>query len=331
MFQPMFIALRPEIDSGLIMSHDCNLVIICGLARSGTTYVGKSLSRAKGIHLINEPLNKDFGVRGVPKWYPYADWADWSDSTDTNKLIRDIIELSARWTRSSPPQYPLITRLSKRLYGGSSGFAWSVLRWKKVFRFPFQILCFKDPFATFAVGHMIHTYNAKAICLTKHPCSLYISQKRRGQEGHIEDLLAQGKLRDRYAGDISADTWKSAMRHAPAGVALLWKIMARAITSQAKDHADLSIVRHEDLCVDPAKTIKEICAHFGIAYGRRIEKFIRRTSRGSQVYAKAGKLHFFKRNSNALKDAWRSVISPQEEAMIRELVGDDIHLLYEQW
>jgi hypothetical protein len=32
-----------------------------------------------------------------------------------------------------------------------------------------------------------------------------------------------------------------------------------------------------------------------------------------------------------LKDAWRSVISPQEEAMIQETVGEDLLLLYEKW
>ena len=74
-----------------------------------------------------------------------------------------------------------------------------------------------------------------------------------------------------------------------------------------------------------------ICAHLGITYGHRIEKYITETSRGNRIYAKAGKLHFFKRNSLALKDAWRGVISPQEEAVIQEVVGDDIHLLYDQW
>jgi len=197
--------------------------------------------------------------------------------------------------------------------------------------FPFQTLCLKDPFATFAVGSMIESYGAKAVCLTKHPCALYISQKRRGQATHIEDLFAQRKLRGRYAGDISDSTWESAMRHNPAGVALLWKIMARAITSQAEDITGLVIVRHEDLCVDPKETIKAICAHFGIVFDRRIEKYIGETSTGNRIYAKPGILHSFKRNSLALKDAWRGEIDPQEEAMIREVVGEDIHLLYEQW
>lgn len=312
-------------------SHNYDLVVICGLARSGTTYVGRALSKARGVHLINEPLNKDFGVKGVPRWYPYAVGADRENSTDTKKLIRDIIDLRAGWTRSSPREYPLLTRLSKRVYGGRSGLVWSALRLKKFFGFPFQTMCLKDPFATFAVGHMIESYNAKAVCLTKHPCALYLSQKRRGQAGHIEDLFAQRKLRGQYAGDISAGTWKSALRNNPAGVALLWKIMVRAMTSQAKDLANLSIVRHEDLCVDPTKAIKGICAHLGITYGHRIEKYITETSRGNRIYAKAGKLHFFKRNSLALKDAWRGVISPQEEAVIQKVVGDDIHLLYEQW
>jgi hypothetical protein len=312
-------------------SHNTNLVVICGLARSGTTYVGKALSRARGVRVINEPLNKDFGVKGVPRWYPYDDGNEWENCVDTDKLIRDLIDLRAGWTHSSPPEYPLFTRLSKRVYGGRSGLVWSAVRLKNLFGFPAQTLCLKDPFATFTVGRMIQSHNAKAVCLTKHPCALYISQKRRGQASHIEDLFAQRKLRDRYAGDISDSTWESAMSHNPAGVALLWKIMARAITSQAEGNTGLSIVRHEDLCVDPAKTIQGICAHFGIRYDRRIEKYIGDTSRGNRIYAKPGRLHSFKRDSLALKDAWRGEIDTQEEMMIREIVGQDIHLLYEKW
>lgn len=312
-------------------NHNTNLVVICGLARSGTTYVGKALSRARGVLIINEPLNKDFGVKGVPRWYPYIDEADRENGVETEELIRDIINMRAGWTHSSPSEYPWLTRLSKRVYGGRSGLVWAALRLKKSFGFPPQILCLKDPFATFAAGHMIEKHNVKAVCLTKHPCALYISQKRRGQASHIEDLSAQHKLRDRYAGDISDSTWESAMSHKPAGVGLLWKIMARAVTSQAENLAGLSMVRHEDLCVDPIKTIKGICVHFGIEFGRRIEKYIGETSAGDRIYAKPGSLHSFKRDSLALKDAWRSEIDPQEEAVIQEVVGEDIHLLYEQW
>lgn len=318
-------------NSGQMKSHNYNFVIICGLARSGTTYVGRALSRARGVYLVNEPLNKDFGVKGVPRWYPYAAGTDKENDTDTKKLIRDIIDLRVGWTHSSPPEYPFLTRLSKRVYGGRSGLAWSALRLTGFFGLSSRILCLKDPFATFAVGHMIESHGTKAVCLTRHPCALYHSQKRLGQASHIEDLFTQPRLRRRYAGDIPNSTWESAMRHAPAGVALLWKIMARAIIDQAEGLVYLSIVRHEDLCVEPVKTIKGICDHFGIARSRRVEKFVKETSKGNRVYAKDGKRHFFKRNSLALKDAWRSEINPQEETMIRELVGEDIHLLYERW
>ena len=312
-------------------SFNYNLAVICGLARSGTTYVGKALSKASGLHLIHEPLNKDFGVRGISRWYMCAGEDSHNDSAGAIKLIRDIMELRTGWTHSSPPGYPMLTRMSKRVYGGQSGLAWSALRIKKSLGLPLQTVCFKDPFATFAVGHMIETGRAKAVCLTKHPGALYISQKRRRQPSHIEDLYAQRKLLEHYSPDLQDSTWEEAMSQAPAGVALLWKIMARAIISQAKDLAQLIIVRHEDLCEDPTKVIQGICAHLGIPYSPRIEKYVRKTSQGNRIYASEGRLHSFKRNSLALKDAWRSVISPQEESMIREVVGEDLLLLYEKW
>lgn len=312
-------------------SQHNSLALICGLARSGTTYVGRSVSKGRGVHLINEPLNKDFGVKGVPRWYPYAEGADRRGDADTKELIRCIIDLKAAWTHSSPPESPWLTRLSKRLYGGRSGLSWAALKWRKIFGNTSLTICLKDPFATFAAGYLIEAYKSRVVCLTKHPCALYLSQKRRGQASHIEDLFAQPSLRERYGADISSDTWKLAMHHIPAGVALLWKIMARVITSQAREFVNLLIVRHEDLCVDPKKAIKRICAHFGLAYNRRIEKYVSATSQGSRIYARVGRLHSFKRDGLALKDAWRDHIIPPEERAIRDVVGDDIHLLYENW
>jgi hypothetical protein len=312
-------------------NHDHNLVVICGLARSGTTYVGKALSKARGVHFIHEPLNRDFGVRGIPRWYPYAGESGGENDADTKKLIRDVVDLRAKWTHSSPPEYPFFTRLSKRVYGGRSGLVWSALRMKKRLGFPLGTLCLKDPFATFAVGHMIETHNIKAVCLTKHPCALYSSHKRRGRIELIEDLIAQRGLRNRYAMDISDSAWESAMHQHAAGVALLWKVMARAITAWTENFDNLSIVRHEDLCTDPKKTIKGICRHSGIEYGPNIESYLARTSQGDRARAKPGTLHSFKRNSLALKDAWRGEIDPDEEKMIREMVGDDFYLIYEHW
>ena len=310
---------------------DHNLAVIGGLARSGTTYVGKALSRTKGVHLIHEPLNKDFGVKGVTRWYLYAGNETLGNGRSTQKLIRDVIDMRAGWTHDCPAGYPVLTRLSKRVYGGRSGLVWFALRMQKSLGIPIHTVCFKDPFATFALGHMIESAHAKAVCLIRHPGGLSISQKRRGQPSHIEDLFAQRELRQRYANDISEETWEEALHHRPAGVALLWKIMARAITSQAKELSSLTIVRHEDLCVEPIKTLKSICAHLDIAYGPKTEKFIRKTSQGRRIQARPGRLHSFKRNSLALRDAWRSEISPPEEAVIKRIVGDDIHLIYERW
>jgi hypothetical protein len=312
-------------------NHGHDLVLICGLARSGTTYVGKAISKARGVYLIHEPLNRDFGVKGIHQWYPYAGESDGENDAEIKKLIRDIVDLRAKWKHSSPPEYPLSTRLSKRVYGGRSGLVWSVLRLKKQMGFPLGILCLKDPFATFAVGHMIEAHHIKAVCLTKHPCALYSSHKRRGRIELIEDLIAQRGLHNKYATDISDSLWQSAMHQHAAGVALLWKVMARAVTAWTEESDNLSIVRHEDLCTDPKKTIKGICRHFGIGYGPPIEKYLTRTSQGNRVRAKPGTLHSFERNSLALKDAWRGEIDPDEERMIRELVGDDFYSIYEQW
>ena len=51
-------------------------IVIAGLPRSGTTYVGKILDEDPDIRMIIEPLNEEFGLRSVTCLLYTSDAAD---------------------------------------------------------------------------------------------------------------------------------------------------------------------------------------------------------------------------------------------------------------
>jgi hypothetical protein len=293
--------------------------------------MGKIISKAKNCHLVHEPLNKDFGVKGLSCWYPHLEENDLENDLGVIKTIQDIVSFKAKWTHTAPSDYPVITRLSKVIYGGRSGLNWSLLKLKHRLGYSFQTVCLKDPFSTFAVDHLARVHNARVICMIRHPCALYLSYIKQNIRVNMDDLRKENEFCSRYAEDIPSGVWRSAEQNKAAEVALLWKIMARTITSQDKRLKNLLLIRHEDLCVDPIKMVNNAYHFLGLSFSQKAERFIHKTCKNHRIRPKKDKFHSFKRNSLGLKDAWRDAIDPEDEKSIQNIVGNDIFLVYENW
>lgn len=89
-----------------------NLILITGLLRSGTTWTGKTIARAKGLKYIIEPFNPDRQRKNCPvrNFYQIIDRTDPPEIQDkTERYIKTMI--------NSPPFYLFDQiRLGKR-YG----------------------------------------------------------------------------------------------------------------------------------------------------------------------------------------------------------------------
>jgi len=66
-------------------------ILITGIHRSGSTFVGKIVSQANDIYYIQEPFNKYGGVKGVDVWFKYLS-EDYSD-LKYDQIIKNIINL----------------------------------------------------------------------------------------------------------------------------------------------------------------------------------------------------------------------------------------------
>ncbi|WP_075261386.1 sulfotransferase [Geobacillus thermocatenulatus] len=55
-----------------MIKYKNNPILVTGAHRSGTTFVGKMLSLHPSIGYIQEPFNKDFGVKGIENWFLYT-------------------------------------------------------------------------------------------------------------------------------------------------------------------------------------------------------------------------------------------------------------------
>ncbi|NEQ54549.1 MAG: sulfotransferase [Leptolyngbya sp. SIO3F4] len=311
------------------MSINYELKIICGLHRSGTTYTSKILSRSDSVQIIHEPCNPDWGVYGVNQWYPYLDPE--TNDRRTKVLIDDIFHFRRRWNRQPPRKLKLISHLFYKTVGGRQGLIWSQLRLRHLLHSLPTVICWKDPFVTFALGHILPAYKAKAVCMIRHPGALWYSNRKLNWTFDITRLLSQKTLVERYGNDISKKQWELATPKSPASIAILWKIMARMISEQMSLLPSLIAVRHEDLCVQTTDTTGKICDHLNIPFSKPMQQYIGKTTSGSSIEASQGIVHSFNRNSRHIINSWKKNISIKEERIIRDVIGEDFEKFYESW
>lgn len=297
------------------------LLLVCGLHRSGTTYVGELLRQAN-ICVVHEPLNERYGVVGVPVAYPYLH----EDGGCYAKLIDDVMNLSMAWNCSANVSTNKLKQYIYAVTGGRSGLRWSKLRIQKSLgMLPAQI-CLKDPFATLATPYFIKKHAAKAVCMVRHPAAIHYSTEKQGWWFNIDNLYNQSELIASYAQDIPEQHWQMARESHAASIALLWKLMIR-VNSPLNGNTML-LVRHEDLCISPELEARKICEHLGVLFDEKLAHFVATNSEGASAESAGGKIHDFKRDAKSLPNIWRGRISAEDEGMIREICSKELFEIY---
>lgn len=312
------------------MKPEYQLKIVCGLHRSGTTYVGNILSRNSSMAVVHEPCNPDWGVKGIKIWYPFFEATELPDK-DTTELFEKILSFQCGWNHQPPRKLKWNSHLFYKLCGGWQGLIWKQLRTQKFFNSLPPNICWKDPFVTFALGHLLSTYDAQAVCMVRHPGALWYSNRKLDWPFDIQRLTRQNQLIEKYGADIPAKYWKSATSNSPASIAILWKIMARLISSQAKSNPSLIAIRHEDLCTQTLNITEKICNHLNIPLEDKMTQFIKETTSGKETEASKGVVHSFNRDSKKIINSWRNKLPEEEEIFIQEIIGEDFERFYSNW
>jgi len=301
--------------------------IVCGLHRSGTTFVGKLLQQT-GVVVVHEPLNERFGFQNVPIAYPYVS----DEELAYHCLIDDAVHFKRAWnTDVSFIQSKGLRRKFYQLTGGKSGLRWAGLRARHLFGVMPSQVCLKDPFMSLATPYLVKKHQVKIVCMVRHPAAIHYSTAKQGWHFDIQNLRQQEKLVETFVSDVSDEQWQMAEEHAAASIAILWKVMLRVNQQSAQESSCLKMIKHEDLCLYPLETAKKVCSHFGVNFTESLESFVLTHSQGAKTEAESGKVHDFKRNSKALVDSWRGHLSSFDEQLMKDIVGVDVEDFYGCW
>ncbi len=285
-------------------------ILVTGLHRSGTSWVGRSLTLSGELAYVSEPLNVHHrpGVMAAPvqHWYSYITE---QNETDFLPALEDTLALRYKiWKELASLRSP---RDFLRMLRDSFIFLRGRLTRQRVL--------LKDPFALFSATCFAERLDAQVVILLRHPAAFVSSLKRLNWSFDFSDLLVQPALMRDYL-----EPFRKEMESAPEDLvgqaSLLWRIGAHALTQMKKQNPEFHIVQHEQLSKDPLAGFRSLYLNLGLPFTSKVErKILRATGANNPDEVSLNSIYSTKLDSAANLQNWKQRLSADEIERIRQL------------
>lgn len=277
-------------------------ILISGSHRSGSTWTGRVISKAKGVRYVHEPFNIDIERENSPiiHWFQYVSGEDENDHR-IEAYLNSFLRVQKNDVLKELKGIKTIRKLQ--------GFTIDFIR-KAVYKRTVM----KDPIAIMSVEWMAHRFEMDVVILIRHPAAFVASLKVKKWAFDFSNFLDQplliNTLVPHYREDIT-EACKSEMSIIKQGI-LLWNIIHSIIGRYSEKYKnDWYFVKHEDLSRDPAKEFENMFKFLGLTYSSKVNEYIESTSQ-SRV---KGSLE---RDSKANIMSWKKRLSEDEIKKIKE-------------
>lgn len=300
-------------------------ILITGMPRSGTTWVGRVLCAGNGAGYLNEPFNlaTSPGTIRVPvdHWYPYV-------TAENEGDIAGALEPLLRF------EYPLGRELRRcRTY---NDLLHTLKMWRSFVRGRGRRPLVKEPHAVFSAEWFARRLRSDVVVTVRHPAAVVSSWKRLDWSFDFANLLGQSALVRDLLGPFRSDMERALepSRDLIDRVALLWHVVYRTVAGYRERFPGFHIVRQEDLSLKPMHGYRALYEALGLPLTREAENAI--TAASSAATPKETSVdnpHETRLDSRANLMSWKRRLSDEEVDRIRKVTEETATLFYggDEW
>jgi hypothetical protein len=293
-------------------------ILVTGMPRSGTTWVGRILVASGEVGYINEPFNLAIspGSFRVPvdHWYAYV-------TTENEHRILPALASALAF------DYPLAREL--RRCRNRTDIHHTLRSWREFARGRGRRPLIKEPHAVFSAEWFARRLGSDIVFLVREPLAVVSSWKRLGWSFDFANLLAQPALMHDRLGPFEqemaaalGESWSLVEK-----VALLWHVIYSVVAEERLPN--LHLVRHEDLSEDPVGQYAKLYDRLGLAFTDTVEQAVEASSSSENPSeTRVQKPHETRLDSRANLENWKHRLSEDEIARIRELTERTAALFY---
>lgn len=291
-------------------------ILVTGMHRSGTSWVGAMLSAGSNVHYIDEPLNVDYAPRvmrgSVTRWYQYIcqeneqvlrplltdllrfryhSWVARRGVQGPRELVKACEDLLRSWRRRARPRVPLV----------------------------------KCPFCVFSIPWFIERLGARVVVTLRDPVAVVSSLKRLGWPFGFQDLLAQPLLMRDLLEPFRADMRRCVA--APDDIVghgiLLWRIIYHTVDAYRARYPQLIVAEHEALSRDPVDGFEQLFGELDLPFTAQAKRrIILACCDANPPEAPLDAPRQVHLDSRANLETWRNRLSPSEAARVRSATAD---------
>lgn len=326
-----------------------NRIMISGARRSGTTFVGKVMSKQQESAYFFEPFNKDQGAKYLPNlWYPclnennideylsrtldeiygeqrvsykvslYGENYVWWDLNRLD-LIKNL------FTNFSNEK--ILMRLARILFKNRSNFEY----YKYKLSSNIKNIIYKDPLASLSTELLTNRYHIKNIIMLRHPYSYYYSMKKQGWGANpYENFFSQPEILEKHYRMVD-----HYLKKYGSSIEIFSLIEYLVVYSQLLKHRgdkNYLFVKHEDLAQEPILTFEKIFKFSHIPFSKKVKDYIYKNTNSSNK-SDTKVVSNTKRDSKSLLKNWQGKLNDKELSIIKDITFETVKELYdiEEW
>lgn len=287
-------------------------VLVTGIHRSGSTWIGKTISASKDVKYIHEPFNiimnwaNPLAKLGVKtRVSPFKYWFEYLDENvsighkkEVIQFVRDFYELN-------------LTTITHELFKIRGFKDISVFKDEMKSRKKRPLL--KDPIAFFSSEFLAEELNCKVVVSVRHPAAFIASIIRKSWGFDFNDLLNQEQLMSKHLSKYNDDIIEYSRNNyslIDQGI-LLWNIMYDfAYQLKVKNNPKFYFITHEALSENPMDEFKNIFKFLDLEFSNEVIMQIEKSTSG-QVKNDL--------NRNALENikSWKRVLTEDDIQKIK--------------
>jgi hypothetical protein len=303
-------------------------IVVTGMARSGTSWVGKLLQASGELTYINEPLNPDHppgrspgvfdaSVEGHYQYISEENEDGWLAAFDEMLQLRYHVGAELRRNRS-PYDLARMARYAASFLAG---------------RLLGRRALLDDPYALLASEWLADRLGCRVVVIVRDPAAMVASWKRLGWTTDLGELLHQPALMrdwlEPFRGEMEAVA--ATPTDLVGRVGMLWRLLYLVAAEYERRCRAVRVVRYEDLAADPVSCFAGLYAALGLSFDERAERAVVQSTTGSAQrtahrwsLSRSGlsKTGFRPMDSRANLVAWKRQVGADEVARVRALTAD---------
>jgi hypothetical protein len=301
-------------------------LLVTGLPRSGTSWVGKMLEASGEVVYVNEPMNPQ---------HPPGQSPGVLDATVTHRF-QYISDDDEQWRRAFEKTLGL--RYGFRAELGRNRSAYDLARMAKygtsftTGRLRGRRAMLDDPFAIFSTGWLVQQMGVEAVVLVRDPVSFVGSWRALNWRIHFHELLEQpalvrdhlGPYVDRMRALVGSPDWL-------ARTCLLWEATYDVVDRAFRQIPGVHVIGYESLVQDPMGGFADLYRRFGLTWSDEAAGRVREATtekagadKKFQWSLRGGisRTAYRPQGAATALSTYRTRLSADEVARVRELTAD---------